>query len=356
MKQTNSKISVIIPVYRVDGKYLGECIDSILDQTLKETEIILVDDGAPKENADLLDSYAKQDDRIRVIHQENKGASAARNAGLSVCSAEYITFVDSDDYIDRQCLEIVYDHAVKNDLDLLLWGTYKIYPNRTIEYSPYVADIPLMDEKQKEQLQLKTLAGTLPVYEYPCSIYGSGSCCSKLYKRSLLADNDLTYPEGIERSEDVVFNIRVFEAADRIGYINRHMYYYRQLSDSATYKYRDGGIKVFTDALDKLYVFLTGANKSEYFMQVFYMRCMFLYLESMEMDYCNPNNPKPFSVRMKQLGAAADLMPYREAFEKLSYRHLSFARKIPLFLIRRRWTKLLALFFTTYRKISSHSR
>ncbi|MBO4265940.1 MAG: glycosyltransferase [Lachnospiraceae bacterium] len=351
----STKVSVIIPVYRVDPAYLRECIDSVLGQSLKEIEIILVDDGAPRENADLLDSYAEQDDRIRVIHQENKGASAARNAGLSVCNGEYVTFVDSDDRIDNNCLAIAYDHALQNDLDLLLWGTYKVYPNRKIEYSPFVADIPLLDDKQKEFLQLKTLAGSLPVYEYPCSIYGSGSCCSKLYKRSLLADNDLKYPEGIERSEDVVFNIQVFEAADRIGYINRHMYYYRQLSDSATYMYRDGGIKVFTDALDKLHEFLVRTGKSEYFMQVFYMRCMFLYLESMEMDYCNPNNPKPYAERMKQLGSAADQMPYSEAFEKLSYGYLTFTKKIPLFLIRRRWTKLLALFFTTYRKLSSHS-
>lgn len=355
MKQINSKVSVIIPVYKVDKKYLQECIDSVLDQTLEEIQIILVDDGAPAENAGLLDTYAGQDERIVVIHQENRGVSSARNAGLSVCDAKYVTFVDSDDYIDRKCLETVYDHAEKNDLDLLLWGTYKLFPGRTLEYSPYVADIPLMNEKQKEQLQLKTLAGSLPVYEYPCSRYGSGSCCSKLYRRRLLSDNDLRYPEGIVRSEDVVFNIQVFEVADRIGYINRYMYYYRQLPSSATYIYRDGGIQVFTDALTALHEFLIRTKKSDYFMQVFYMRCMFLYLESMEMDYCNPANPKPFALRMKQMRAAADDMPYRLAFEKLSYRYLTFAKKIPLFLIRHRWTMLLALFFKTYRKISSHS-
>ncbi|MBO4903875.1 MAG: glycosyltransferase family 2 protein [Lachnospiraceae bacterium] len=347
------KVSVIIPVYRVDPAYLKECINSVLAQSLKEIEIILVDDGAPQENADLLDGYAQSDGRVSVIRQENKGASAARNAGLSVCSGEYVTFVDSDDWIDESCLETVYDHAVKNDLNLLLWGTYKVYPNRNVEYSPFVDDIPLLDDKQKEFLELKTLAGSLPIYEYPCSIYGSGSCCSKLYKRSLLCDNDLKYPEGIERSEDVNFNIRVFDKADRIGYINRHMYYYRQVSDSATYMYRDGGIKVFTDALMKLYEFLKESGRSEYFMQVFYMRCMFLYLESMEMDYCNPSNPKPFGVRMKQMRSVLSDMPYSLAFEKLEYRYLTFAKKIPLFLIRRRWIELLVLFFKIYRKISS---
>ena len=353
---TNSKtVSVIIPVYRVDGSYLRECIDSVIHQTLSDIEIILVDDGSPEDNAAILDEYAAADGRIIVIRQDNRGASAARNAGLSACTGEYVTFVDADDYIDPECLRTVYEKAKEDDLDLLLWGTYKVYPDRKILYSPYVADIPLLDAGQKEQLQLKTMAGDLPVYEYPCSRYGSGSCCSKLYRRTLLESNDLKYPEGIVRAEDVNFNIRVFEVADRIGYINKHMYYYRQLADSATYRYRDGGIKVFTDALDKLHEFLVSAGKSEYFMQVFYMRCMFLYLESMEMDYCNPGNPKPFAVRMSQMKSVLDEEPYREAFDRLSYRYLTFAKKIPLFLIRRRWIVLLTLFFGAYRKISSQA-
>ena len=85
------------------------------------------------------------------------------------------------------------------------------------------------------------------------------------------------------------------------------------------------------------------------------MRCMFLYLESMEMDYCNPDNPKPFAVRMSQMKSVLDEEPYREAFDRLSYRYLTFAKKIPLFLIRRRWIVLLTLFFGAYRKISSQA-
>lgn len=346
------KVSVIVPVYTVEPNYLKECILSIMHQSLKDIEIILVDDGAPAENGRILDAYANIDSRIVVIHKQNDGVSVARNTGLKAATGKYVTFVDSDDYIDEYNLEIVFSQAEKMELELLMWGTYKLYPDEKVVYGPYIDDIELFNEKQKEQLELKTMVGTLPIYDYPCSKYGSGSCCSKLYLLSFLRENQLLYPIGIERAEDVNFNIRVFEAAERIGYLNKHLYYYRQISSSATYKYRENGIKVFTGALNGLYDFLVRNEKSEYFMQVYYMRCMFFFLESMDMDYTNPNNPKPYFKRMQEMRQVRKSEPYKEAFEKLDPKNLSFAKKIPLILIKMNAMGVLALFYKVYRRIS----
>lgn len=347
------KVSVVVPVYTVEKEYLKECIDSIINQTLKDIELILVDDGAPEENGRILDDYAGKDSRIKVVHKSNEGASAARNVGIDMATGKYLTFVDSDDYISSDNLKEVYDCAEKSQLELLMWGTYKLFPGEKVVYGPYVDDIELFDEKQKEMLELKTMAGSLPVYEYPCSKYGSGSCCSKLYLLSFLLRNKLRYPVGIERAEDVNFNIRVFEKAERIGYLNKQFYYYRQLNSSATYKYRENGIEVFTKALNGLYDFLISNNKSEYFMQVYYMRCMFFFLESMDMDYLNPENPAPFSKRIKKMREAASREPYKEAFSKLNAKNLSFAKKIPLALIKIKAMGALALFYKLYRRISN---
>lgn len=347
------KVSVIVPVYTVKQEYLKECILSIMHQTLKDIEIILVDDGAPKENGCILDFYAGKDARIKVVHKGNEGASAARNVGLKMATGKYVTFVDSDDYISEENLEIVYNQAEKMELELLMWGSYKLFPNEKVVYGPYVDDIELFNEKQKEQLELKAMAGSLPVYEYPCSKYGSGSCCSKLYLLSFLRKNQLLYPVGIERAEDVNFNIRVFEAAERIGYMNKHLYYYRQLSSSATYKYRENGIEVFTKALNGLHDFLVRNKKSEYFMQVYYMRCMFFFIESMDMDYFNPNNPKPLFVRIKEMRYVRSKDPYKEAFKKLKLSSLTWQKQIPLVLIKLNAMGLLALFYKVYRKTAA---
>jgi len=216
---------------------------------------------------------------------------------------------------------------------------------------PFVDDIPLFSKEEKEWLMLKTMVGELPFYGYPCSKYGSGSCCSKLYLKSFLEINNLKYPVGIKRAEDVNFNIRVFEKAERIGYLNEHFYYYRQLEDSATYKYREGGISVFTDALKGLKAFLDETKKSELFYQVFDMRCMFFFLESMDMDYLNSSNPKALRVRVKEMKGMLNAEPYRSAIAELKGDYLTFARKIPLFLMKRKWMYLLAFFYTGYKTL-----
>ncbi len=345
------QVSVIVPVYHVLEAYLRECIESILSQTFRSLELIAVDDGSTAENAGLLDAYARKDPRMHVIHQENRGVSAARNKGLETAAGKYVTFVDSDDVIDPTALETVFMRAEEDALEVLLWGDYRIFPHRKEKHAPFVEDIRLLGEKEKECLELKAFVGDLPMYEYPASRYGSGSCCCKLYRLDFLIAHHLRYPVGIERSEDVNFNLRVFEAADRIGYLNAYLYDYRQLPDSASYQYRDGGIEVYRKALKLMKEFVTQHRKPDYFMQAYYMRCMFFFLESMDMDYLHPKNRKSIFFRIGEMRRAAKTDPYQEAFAKLKYSNLTFAKRIPLFLIRSHLMGTLMLFYAIYRKM-----
>ena len=108
----NPKISIIVPVYKVE-KYLHRCLDSIVNQTFTDWECILIDDGSPDNSGIICDEYAQMDRRFKVIHQENKGVSAARNAGLDVAKGEWIGFVDSDDWIEKETYEVAYNKAIK---------------------------------------------------------------------------------------------------------------------------------------------------------------------------------------------------------------------------------------------------
>ena len=114
-------VSVIVPIYNVE-KYLAECVDSILGQTFQDMEIILVDDGSLDSSGQMADDYAAQDKRVKVIHKENGGLSSARNAGMKIARGEYIYFCDSDDYISLDAIEILYETATKNDLDMVLFN------------------------------------------------------------------------------------------------------------------------------------------------------------------------------------------------------------------------------------------
>ncbi len=345
------KISVIVPVYQVKEEYLQDCVHSILHQTLRSIELLLIDDGAPERLSRILDHYAQVDERVRVIRQQQAGVSAARNAGLNAARGTYITFVDSDDTIREDNLESVYAFATEHELEITMWGVYKCFPEGREEYMPFVKTIPLLNEEQKRDLMLKTMVGDLSIYGKLCSRWGSGSCGAKLYLRSFLQREKLVYPVGIVRAEDVNFNIRAFDVADRIGYLHRFFYDYRQLSESATYRYRDGGIKVFEDALRGLKSFLDQTKKDEVFYQVYYIRCMFFFLESMDMDYLHPENEKPLLARLRELKKKAGEEMFATAAKQLDVSYLTMIKRIPVFLIRHRLIVLLVIFYGLYRKV-----
>ena len=130
--QKNPELSIIVPVYNIK-KYLNKCIDSLLQQTLKTIEIILIDDGSTDNSGSICDEYAKRDNRIVVIHQENKGASYARNVGLKMAKGEWVTFVDSDDWVEENLYEIAMKELKENQPDIFIFNYYNNYPKKQLE-------------------------------------------------------------------------------------------------------------------------------------------------------------------------------------------------------------------------------
>ena len=190
-----TRVSIIVPVYKVE-LYLNRCVDSILAQTLTEFECILVDDGSPDRCGEICDEYAKKDKRIRVIHKENGGLSDARNAGLDIAKGEYIAFVDSDDWIHPQMLEILYLVGKKTQADIISFGFTKVN-----EYSP---QMPLYRINQK--------VNDFGVYdrEYILdNLYGrfqqeiNVEVCKKLHKKEIF--NNIRFRKGIIHEDDDIF-------------------------------------------------------------------------------------------------------------------------------------------------------
>lgn len=343
-------LSVVVPVYKVEHKYLEDCLASIDAQTFKDFELIIVDDGAPADTATYLDEYSSDKEYVLVIHKDNSGVADARNIGMEKCRGKYLTFIDSDDTVRSDNFEKVVTRAQEDDLDVLMWGLYRIFDKGQSEFSPYSEDIRVFDEARLREVQLKCLVGILPSFKSPATADAAGSACAKLYRLDFLRENNLKYIKGLKRAEDMLFNLMVLGKAKRVGYIKDFYYNYFQLDSSATYQYRENGIKVFTDTLTHMGQYLKDINADEEFLQVYYMRCMFFLLESMDMDYNNPNNPKGFWARRQDLAKAASTEPYREAVNRLKLwnPNLVIARKIPLLLIRFRLFGLLMIFYKVY--------
>ncbi len=213
-----SKISIIVPVYKVE-KWLPECMDSLINQTLKEIEIICIDDGSPDNCGKILDDYSKKDKRIRVIHQDNQGVSAARNAGLDVASGEYITFVDPDDFIHPLTCEHIYNCAKKDDLDILEFKGIAFNDGDNHNFSS------LSCEKEKNQDIDFSSGENISWKDY---IYKFNECVwCHLYKLDMINKYNIRFPVGITPGEDDCFNFISIVGTKKIKIIPAIFYNYR---------------------------------------------------------------------------------------------------------------------------------
>lgn len=204
------KVSIIVPVYKAE-KYLNRCLDSLRKQTLKEIEIILVDDSSPDRCPSLCDQAAKEDMRIKVIHKKNEGAGFARNAGMKVADGKYIGFVDSDDYVDLTMYETLYNEAEKYNSDLVMSGVIFVDGNmfrkegERIYKTYFDEDTHFTTEEDLKKLK-RGIVGALP-YESYDSRYGM-SVWKNLFKREIIEQNSLQFCSEREMlSEDSLFMI-----------------------------------------------------------------------------------------------------------------------------------------------------
>lgn len=212
----NDLISIIVPVYKVE-KYLNRCIDSILNQTYKNLEIILVDDGSPDNCGKICDDYKKMDKRIKVIHKKNGGLSDARNFGIKIASGKYIGFVDSDDFISKEMYEKLYYLLKENKADISV-----------ISYKCFYEIDKVFDKKENINNVSVLSAEESMQYLFENSKIGNYAW-NKLYKTSLFSD--IEYPFG-KKMEDLGTTYKLFNKCNRIAYCDIELYYYLQRQDS----------------------------------------------------------------------------------------------------------------------------
>ncbi len=230
------KVSIIIPVYQTEN-YLNQCVDSVLGQTYKNLEIILVDDGSKDESPSLCDEYAVKDTRVRVIHQKNGGLSRARNNGMKAASGNYLLFLDSDDYWDDQELvQKLVDEAGKSDCEIVNFR-YKFLMEKTGRYRSCLPSVRIQCEgKQKAEILQELLEQGLFI----------ASACNKLLSIPFLRENRIFFREGIT-SEDVDWCARILLLCKNMGYCDVDAYVYRQREGSITHTVKYENILQLTD-------------------------------------------------------------------------------------------------------------
>ena len=234
-------VSIIVPIYRVE-QYLDRCIESIINQTYKNIEIILVDDGSPDNCGRMCDKWAKKDDRIKVIHKENGGLSDARNVGLKEATGQYIAFVDSDDWVDVQYIELLLQALLKKDCDIVECNITKCYECNCLErgmVNSFEKDIAVYDA-------IKALENLIKDREFHQYVW------NKIYKRELV--KGIFFEKG-KTNEDEFWTYQVFGRAKKIGHISERLYNYLQ---------RDTSIMGITYNIKRLDALEAKCNRQKY--------------------------------------------------------------------------------------------
>ena len=236
-----AKVSVVVPVYNVT-RYLRQCMDSIVGQTLREIEIICVDDGSTDGSGAMLDEYALRDKRVRVIHQANAGAGPARNAGMALAAGEYLFFCDPDDWCDREMLRLMYAKAVETGSDIVVCG-------RTI-----------CDGVTGKTIGTRGFSGRIWALPQPFSAEDVGDVLfdfsphmpwDKIFRRSFVVREGLSF-QSLPRCNDVFFVDSALAAAGRIALVRRAPYHYRMGRPSSLQRGKDSHVMAVFEAMDAL--------------------------------------------------------------------------------------------------------
>ncbi|MGG7078770.1 glycosyltransferase family 2 protein [Clostridium sardiniense] len=215
------KVSIIIPIYNVE-KYLKRCIKSVLNQTLQDFELILINDGSSDSSGEICDEYINIKNVI-VIHKRNEGVSSARNKGINIAKGEFLTFIDPDDCIDEDALELLYNLAKDNDAEIACYSM-KTYKNNILTTAPvknYKTKIFKKEKILKEYIEKGTF------------LY---SVCNKIYANKLFANNRNRFSEDINYAEDALFNCYIMNDTNKLVFTNKQKYNYF-INDNSTVKY-----------------------------------------------------------------------------------------------------------------------
>ena len=215
----NSLISIIVPIYNVE-KYIKKCIESIINQTYKNLEILLVDDGSLDNSSEICIEYSKKDPRIKIIKKKNGGLSDARNAGIKQAIGDYIIFVDGDDYIGKYTVEQAYQKIVAEKTDLVIWG--------------YVAEFVDQNEKIIKKEFFKTddvkyhKSNSYEIELNKNVINLLGYAWNKIYKTTIVKENDIYFRKNISLIEDISFNAEFLKKCNSFAFLDEVNYHYMQ--------------------------------------------------------------------------------------------------------------------------------
>ena len=333
------KISIVVPVYRTEA-YLEQCVRSLLEQTHKNLEIILVDDGSPDGSGAMCDRFGAEDLRVRVIHKENGGLSSSRAAGIAAATGDYLTVVDSDDWLDTdafsQCVACIQrDHA-----DIVMYGYVKEYADSAIPVHLFDGDFSY-DQVRSEELVHRRLVGLAGAeLAHPERIDQLASTCMKLYRIDAARRGRIVSERETGTNEDSIFNLYALENC-RISYLDQCFYHYRKTNEqSITTKHKPDLAEKWDVMYRYFREYIDQSGRADVYEEPYYNRiaCGMIGLGLNEIAAHTSIFRK--ACRLRQITSKPE---YRRAFQGLQLQHCSLKWKVFFLLCRYRIAFLLTV-------------
>lgn len=328
-------ISVIVPVYKVE-KYLERCVSSLINQSLKDIEIILVDDGSPDQSGVLCERLQEEDERILVIHKKNGGLSSARNVGLKVACGKYIGFVDSDDDVELDMFQVMVAAAESNNADFVMSDYIRV----TQEGNSTLISTNLKSGSYLKEDIVKNI--------YPSLIMGENidygpilAVWHCIYNRAFLVKNNITFAEDVRWSEDNLFSAMVGYCANRFVYLKgKGLYHYYQNPGTITTSYREGAWDVYKRMNEYMMEYF-GTKKDYDFRQQLKRHLIYYACNVIGMECKNAKNNSDAKKRIKQILSTPKLT---EAFQNFKCANsISLKFKIQIWLMKHRYVGILTI-------------
>lgn len=343
------KVSIIVPIYNA-ADYLRECIESIQKQTYQNIEIILINDGSTDKSLEIAKEYNHNDERIMLKAISNSGVSVARNIGLELMSGKYVMFVDSDDWIERNTVEIALHNIKKHKSDIVIWSYFKNYYNKELRLDLIRGNSrTFTNEEEKQLLYLNSIYARYQQGNIEDVPIGTVMC--KLYKSEFLKKNNIKFNPELIRSEDVVFAINAFRLAKNISYFNENLYHYRINESSVcnAYRYIEDTKTPFNLLIEELGEFQQKVHAKNAVQKAIDCRTIQALLWHLKYNYYHTDNSKGLLKRRKEIIELIKSEPYKTGLSNVNLSLMPKQEKIMVILFRKR---LILLYYFIQKLIS----
>lgn len=328
IKEEDCLVSVIIPIYNAE-RYLKECLESVINQTYRNLDILLIDDGSKDQSLNICREYQEKDGRIRVVSKNNEGVSATRNRGIKEARGKWISFVDADDIIAEDYVKDLV-RGLSEDVDICFVNSTKDLS----ELNKHDSGESVIIEICKDTLQLFE-RGLLNKYAVKTPIHLT-STWAKLYNKDFLINNDIFFPENLVKSEDAIFNMYVYHYATKGKWCNKSLYYYRINAESVTHRYDANAVETYEKHLKLIYEFYVGKSYPD-FENDYNVRVFFDMIYCVVNKFCHIDNPEHYRDRNKEFLKMIVRNPFQHSLESIKTDGFSISEKVLAFCLKKKF-------------------